>query len=148
MLIALAKLSFGGGGATTWNGVGEEVPPPGGGFTMAMSLVLPNGPSRLAGIVARRQAGRAQAEVGVKTLIPAADLLNVTWELAVKPFPLNVSVTGFAGVGVCTGVEQEEAGGAAGVPLVQLRTNGMPPRTVKVIAFDVAAGGPGLVTVT
>src|SRR5882724_6595607 len=60
MLIALAKLSFAGAGATTLNvgkvtvGVVNVVPPPGGGFCTPTEFVLPKFAINAAGTVAER----------------------------------------------------------------------------------------------
>src|SRR5215472_6219817 len=70
MLMALAKLSFGGGGAKTVKVSGLDWPPPGGRFTTEMLLVPPNGPRRAAGRVAVRQVGSGQDAVGAATVMP------------------------------------------------------------------------------
>ena len=88
MLLALAKLSLGGAGATILNGWTLDLPPPGGKFETMMSFVLPKGPSRFAGRVAWRHVGSGQAPVGAATVIPFCAPLNKTLAEAEKPVPL------------------------------------------------------------
>src|SRR2546429_8736647 len=78
MLIALAKLSLGGGGATTRKVIRLDWPPPGGKFETEMLSVLPKGPRRAAGRVAVMQVGGWQEGVGAATVIPFRAPLNST----------------------------------------------------------------------
>src|SRR5258708_38951988 len=125
MLIALAKLSFGGGGATTMKVTGLDRPPPGGVFRTEMSLVLPKGPRRAAGSVAVRQVGSGQDAVGAATVMPFCAPLNKTLALLEKFVPVNVIGTEVVGLGVWTGV-------LGGLILVIV---GVPARTAKVRAL-------------
>ena len=124
ILMALAKLSFGGGGATTLNVSVCDWPPPGGVFRTAMSLVLPNGPSKAAGRVALIQVGGWHVEVGAARVMPFGAPLKRTLTLLEKLVPVNWICTGVDGL-VCTGV-------LFGLMLVSV---GMAARTEKVIAL-------------
>lgn len=89
MLVALAKLSFGGAGAATLKVTACDFPPPGGMLRTEMSLVLPKGPSRAAGRVASKQVGSAQDEVGLATVMPFCAPLKSTRALLAKLVPVN-----------------------------------------------------------
>src|SRR6266851_1728754 len=99
MLVALAKLSLGGGGAATLKVIGFDWPPPGGVFRTEMSSVLPKGPSRAAGRVAVKQVGNGQDTVGAETAMPLCTPLKRTLTLLEKFVPVSWICTGVAGLG-------------------------------------------------
>lgn len=98
-VIALAKLSFAGAGATTTN-VGKVtvevvtvVPPPGGGFWTPTEFVLPNPAMKLVGIAAVSWVALTKV---VASAVPPTSGFMSTLELDEKPVPFTVSVTALA----------------------------------------------------
>ena len=93
MLIALAKLSFAGAGATTLNvgkvtvAVVTVVPPPGGGFCTPTEFVLPKLAMKAAGTVADRWV--ESVKVVAMAVAPVSGFIN-TLELDPKFVPVTV----------------------------------------------------------
>src|SRR6266850_49093 len=130
MLIALEKLLFTGGGATTVK-VGKVtglekvvvVPPPGGGFWTPTEFVLPKFAMKLTGTVAVSCVGLTK--LVVKAVPPKSGFMS-TFEFEPKFVPVTVMVV----------VVTEPTGALAGVEFVIV---GAPPSTEKMSALLVAA---------
>jgi len=96
MLIALAKLSFAGAGATTLNvgkvtvGVVNVVPPPGGGFCTPTEFVLPKFAMKLTGTVAVSCVGLTK--LVVRAVPPTSGFMS-TLEFVPKFVPVTVIIS-------------------------------------------------------
>src|SRR5215469_4758991 len=129
MVIAFAKLSFAGAGATTTN-VGKAtvvvvtvVPPPGGWFWTPTEFVLPNCAMKEAGTVAVSCVALTNV-VGIA--VPPTSGFISTLELELKPVPFTVIVVALALTCALAGLTGELIVGG-------------PPRTVNGSALLVAA---------
>lgn len=113
ILIAFAKLSFAGGGATTMNvgnvtvDVVTVVPPPGGGFCTPAEFVLPKLAIKLAGTVAVSCVALTKL---VAIAVPVSSGLRITLELATKFVPTTVITVSGEFTGVLVGDTLEIVG--------------------------------------
>jgi len=109
MLIAFAKLSFAGAGATTVKvgkvtvGVVNVSPPPGGGFSTPTEFVLPKLAMKLAGTVAVSCVGLTR--LVVRAAVPTTSGFMTTIEFEQKFVPVTVKVVAAEFTGALSGIE-------------------------------------------
>src|SRR5947208_1246797 len=123
MLIALAKLSLGGGGATTWKVIRLDWPPPVGKFETEMLSVLPKEPRRAEAGVAVDAVNCVSETSVVATSV--REPFHCTLPL-VKPLPFTVRVSEAAPALILAG-ESEEMWGPMKLKLFRLMSQAPRP---------------------